>query len=293
MKRLRPSTVRRFLLWYFDRPSNDPYVSLTFEVAVAPALEFLDAFAREHGSRVGLQHLVTKAVGQCLRDLPAVHVKIFGRSIYALDHVHVAAPVHLGADPRASGGDETGLIIVRDVDRKGLAEIARETRRGASAERGDKASMQGSALLRRAARGAPAPLFYGGLALVGRLLERPEVHQLADEALGASSVVTNIGAVFRLPQGARFRSASLSVPDKAGPMTTVFGLGPVEAAPVVRDGRVQAGQVLPVLAVVDHRAVDGVLMATLASKLAGYLLDPRSLPGVSAPRRSPDLLAVK
>ncbi len=293
MKRLRPSTVRRFLLWYFDRPSNDPFVSLTFEVAITPALEFLDAFAREHGERVGLQHLVTKAVGQCLRELPAAHVKIFGRSIYALEHVHVAAPVHLAADARGSGKDETGLIVVRDVDRKSLQEIAHETRREASAERDGKASMRGSALLRRAARGAPAPLFYGALDVAGRLLQSPTVHRLADESLGASSVVTNVGAVFRLPAGARFRSASLTVPGKMGPMTTLFGLGPIEQAPTVHEGRVRTARVLPVLSTVDHRAVDGVLMATLASKLAGYLLAPATLPGVAAATPGPHLLAVK
>ncbi len=34
-------------------------------------------------------------------------------------------------------------------------------------------------------------------------------------------------------------------------------------------------------------------MATLASKRAGYLLAPATLPGVAAPTRGPHLLAVK
>ena len=61
MKRISESSARRFLLWFFDAPRNDPYVSLTFDVNVEPALGFLDAFKREHGEqqRIGLQHLMT------------------------------------------------------------------------------------------------------------------------------------------------------------------------------------------------------------------------------------------
>ena len=69
MRPMKLSTTRKTLLWFFDDPSNDPYVSLTFDVEVAPMRRFLDAYEREHGERVGLHHAVTKAVARCLVDL--------------------------------------------------------------------------------------------------------------------------------------------------------------------------------------------------------------------------------
>lgn len=74
MKRLSLSATRRTILWFFDEPSHDPCVTLNFDVDLAPVRTFLDAFAREHGERIGVQHVLTKAVARCLVELPALNV---------------------------------------------------------------------------------------------------------------------------------------------------------------------------------------------------------------------------
>lgn len=61
VKRLSATATRKLILWFFDEPSNDPYVSLNFDVDLAPVRAFLDAFEREHGERIGVQHVLTKA----------------------------------------------------------------------------------------------------------------------------------------------------------------------------------------------------------------------------------------
>lgn len=275
MRRVSESGVRRFLLWFFDEPGNDPYVSLNFDVNVEPTLEFLDAFAHTHGERAGIQHVVTKAVARCLREVPPLNVKLFGRRIYQLDRVDIAMPVHL--DATASGDDETGMTILREADKKSLLEIARETRGMARAERSGEINLTGSAFLRRGARHIPSSVLYAGLDITRALLSLPITYRLLEEHIGVSSAVTNVGAVFDMPRGARFRAGSASIPSKAGHIASVFGVGPVEQAAVVEEGAVVVRKVLPIVMMVDHRAIDGVLMAKAAGAVASALANPASL----------------
>ncbi len=274
MKRLTPSATRRILLWFFDAPSADPYVSLTFDVDVGPVRAFLDAFAREHGERVGVHHVLTKAVARCLGEMPALNVKILGRELYQLDRVHIAMPVHL--DRHGRGGDETGMTLVHDVDRKSLLDIARDTRRNVAAERDDRATLSGSGLPRRAIRMLPGRALRAGLGVVQWAMQQPTTYRVVSD-LAVSSAVTNVGAVFALPPGARFRAASATIPGKLGPVASVFGVAPVEESVVAEQGVPTCRPVLPIVMIVDHRAIDGFLMANAAKHVAEGLLDPARL----------------
>jgi pyruvate/2-oxoglutarate dehydrogenase complex dihydrolipoamide acyltransferase (E2) component len=275
MQRLELSETRRLLLWFFDKPSNDPYVSLTFDVVIEPALRFRDAFTRQHGERIGLQHLVTKAVARTIGSMSALNVKIIGRSIYQLDRVDIAVPVHLEA--RAESRDETGMMILLDANKKSLLQIARETRHGAAAERRGETSLSGSAVSRRLIKSLPDALVYRGLDVVGRLVSTPWINTLADDRLAVSSGVTNVGSVVALPKGARFRAASATLSTKVTHVASVFGIGPIEEAAVVEDDQVVARKVLPIVMIVDHRAIDGVLMGLTASRVASALSSPEGL----------------
>ncbi len=275
MQPIHLSETRRLLLWFFDEPSNDPYVSITFEVVIEPALDFLDAFAREHGERASVQHLVTRAVALAVSSLPAMNVKIIGSTIYRLSRVDLAVPVHLSAE--REGSDETGMMILLDAGNKSLLDVARDTRRSASAERRGETSLSGSAVSRRIARVLPDKVLHKGLDLVASIARSPLLHKLADDRLAVSSGVTNVGSVVRLPKGARFRAASCTLPTKATHVASIFGVGPIEEAPVVEDGAVVARKVLPLMMVVDHRAIDGVLMAKAASKVAELIYNPSAL----------------
>lgn len=265
------------MLWFYDEPSNDPYVSLTMDVDLAPLLAFQDAFAREHGERIGVQHVVTAAVARLLRELPELNVKIVGRSIYQLDGVHVVVPVHLPSGERGGGADETGIVVVRDADRKSLLEIARDTRRAAKAERAGEASLSGSALARRFARSVPGPLLDATLGLLRSAGEFAPARRLFEEYMGASTGVTNVGAVMEMPPGARFRAFSATLSSRLGHFSSVFALAPAADVPVVAGDRVEARRVLPITAVIDHRAIDGVRMGKVGHLLARMLLEPARL----------------
>ncbi len=274
MKRLFLSATRRTVLWFFDEPSNDPYVTLNFDVDLAPVRSFVDAFAREHGERIGVQHVLTKAVARCLVELPALNVKVLDRAIYQLHRVNIAMPVHL--DRGGGDGDETGMTVVHGVDQKSLLEIARDTRKNAAAERADAPVLFGSGLARRLSRLLPDAAFRGGLEAARWALARPTTYRLVEQ-LAVSSGVTNVGAVFSLPRGARFRSASATIPAKLGPIASLFGVAPAEDVIVSEDGAPQSRRVLPLVMIVDHRAIDGYLMAVAARHVAEGLLDPARL----------------
>lgn len=268
------SAQRRIMLWFFDEPANDPYVSLTMDVNIEPAQAFLDAFEREHQERVGLQHLVTAAVARMLRDLPALNVKILRRTIYQLERVDVAVPVHLGGGAKH---DETGMTLLIGADRKSLLDIARETRRLAREERQGAISAVGSAVARQLVRHTPRPIAEALMDGAGALLRNPITYQLIEPWIGVGTAVTNIGAVFDLPAGARFRAASAALPTKLGHVASAFALAPACEAPVVEEGQVVVRRVLPITMIVDHRAIDGYLMAKTGELLARSLLDPATL----------------
>lgn len=275
MRKLKASSTRRIMLWFFDAPSNDPYVTLNFDVDVGPLRGFLDAYAREHGVRVGVHHAVTRAVARCLTELPALNVKVLGHALYALDSVNIAMPVHLeAADGRA---DETGMTIVRDVQRLSLKAVAACSRARAAEERTGRVTLSGSAAARRLARFVPDGLLRPALDWVRAALNHPLGYGLVESQFGVSSAVTNVGAVFNLPRGARFRAASATIPAGFGPVATVFAVAPTETAAVVEDGAVVTRTVLPLVMMVDHRAVDGVLMARAASRVCEALLAPETL----------------
>lgn len=267
------------MMWFFDEPSNDPYVSINFDVAAAPALTFLDAHAREHGERASLQHLVSRAIALALAQTPALNVKVLGRAIYQLDSVSLAMPVHLGGDTEGmrAGKDETGMIVVPDVDRKSLLDVARETRAISETERRGETVFNGSALARKFMRAVPAGVLHTSLDLARTVTRQPVVHSILRSQLAVSSAVTNVGSIVKLPPGARFRGASTTIPSKVTPVASVFGVGPVQDAALVQDGAVVAGRVLPIIMMVDHRAIDGVLMGTAATRVARMLTEPAQL----------------
>src|SRR5262249_9500796 len=55
------------------------------------------------------------------------------------------------------------------------------------------------------------------------------------------------------------------------PHATILSVGAGEARPVVRDGKIEAAQIMTVGLSTDHRAVDGALGAELLAAFRGYI----------------------
>jgi pyruvate dehydrogenase E2 component (dihydrolipoamide acetyltransferase) len=99
-------------------------VTLTMEVdatALVQVRERLKAsLADKLGFNIGYNDLLIKIVARALREFPTMNARLDGDTIHQLDEVHVALAVDT----------ERGLLVpvVRDADRKGIAEFAAELR---------------------------------------------------------------------------------------------------------------------------------------------------------------------
>ncbi|MCZ6536069.1 MAG: dihydrolipoamide acetyltransferase family protein, partial [Chloroflexi bacterium] len=107
-------------------------VTLTTEADVTDAMTLREGLARQW-SENGLSplHLVIKATAQALKDHPRLNALQDEDQVRLMDQVNIGVAVSLAE----------GLLtpVVRDVDQKSLAKIARETRQLASKTREGKA----------------------------------------------------------------------------------------------------------------------------------------------------------
>lgn len=86
-----------------------------------------------------------------------------------------------------------------------------------------------------------------------------------DEMRDSTFTITNIGSM-----GGGF----LSVPMINYPEVAILGIHLIRDMPVVRDGKVAIGKVLPFSIVFDHRVVDGAEAVRFGNALIKYLEDP-------------------
>ena len=99
-------------------------VTLTMEVDATALVQIRErlkaSLADKLGFNIGYNDLLIKIVARALREFPYMNARLDGDTIHQLDEVHVALAVDT----------ERGLLvpIVRDADRKGMAEFAAELR---------------------------------------------------------------------------------------------------------------------------------------------------------------------
>ncbi len=98
--------------------------------------------------------------------------------------------------------------------------------------------------------------------------ERARQRKLAlDELRDSTFTVTNYGSVAGL----------YGVPIINYPNVAILGIGRIHEKPVVRDGNVVIGSVLPLSLTVDHRIVDGGDAGRFMKDLIAFLADPVSM----------------
>ena len=80
--------------------------------------QYRDLFEKKHGVKLGFMGFFVKACVQALKEIPAVNGEIDGTDIIYKNYYHLGIAV----------GTDKGLIVpvVRDADRKSLAEIEKD-----------------------------------------------------------------------------------------------------------------------------------------------------------------------
>jgi len=118
MTRLRQTIARRLK----DAQNTAAMLTTFNEVDMAAVMalraHYKELFEKKHGVKLGFMGFFVKACVQALKDIPAVNAEIDGSDIIYKNYCHIGIAV----------GTDKGLVVpvVRDCDRKSLAEIEKE-----------------------------------------------------------------------------------------------------------------------------------------------------------------------
>jgi pyruvate dehydrogenase E2 component (dihydrolipoamide acetyltransferase) len=115
---------------------NSPHVTLNLQADMSGAMrlrkDLLPAIEKATGGvRVSPTDIIVKACAVALREHPGVNAHIDGDTLTLIEDIHVGLAVSLG---------EAGLIVpvIKDVNRKGLAQIAQDRQDLAARARGNQ-----------------------------------------------------------------------------------------------------------------------------------------------------------
>lgn len=276
--RLRKSNVvRDFMLWLFDVPYGEPYISATVDVTWEAASAWIEAANRAGGAKVTTHCFFTAAVGRLYQDFPAINGRVHQNRIYDLDSVDIAMPVNLldtGVDR------ELSMVIVRNVEKLDPRGVAEAMEPDVKAERSGKSRHPVVRGIIEAGSKSPRALRVA-LSSLSRLLHDPRTAPLVYKQFPMSTLITNVGAALGGTdrRGIRFRAVAFSPPEKLVHVGSIWGLGPVERAPIVDGDQIRIAPVLPVVFIFDHRLVDGVMAGRILARLGEILNHPDEIWG--------------
>lgn len=119
-----PIPYRQIPIWSFYYlaacpPPSDPTMIWGTDVPMAGLEAYLKEVNAESDVLISTAHVLVQAVGRCLAEQPHFNRRILGRRLYEFKDVNVLLPV-LG------GPSGPEVCLLEDVDRKTLAEIARD-----------------------------------------------------------------------------------------------------------------------------------------------------------------------
>ncbi len=138
MSRLRQTIARRLKEAQNTAAMLTTFNEVDMSQLIALRARYKELFEKKHGVKLGFMGFFVKACCQALEEIPAVNAEIDGADIVYKRYCHVGVAV----------GTEKGLVVpvVRDAERKSLAEIEKEIAAlGAKARDGalDIADLQG------------------------------------------------------------------------------------------------------------------------------------------------------
>ena len=118
MTRLRQTIARRLKDAQNTAAMLTTFNEVDMTAVMALRNHYKDLFEKKHGVKLGFMGFFVRACVQALEDVPAVNAEIDGSDIVYKNYCHIGIAV----------GTDKGLVVpvVRDCDRKSLAEIEKE-----------------------------------------------------------------------------------------------------------------------------------------------------------------------
>lgn len=262
-------------------PPDDPQVFGSLELDARPVLRLIEQ-ARARGQRLTPTHVVGRAVGHALREVPDLNVRIRGGRSYPRDSVDVFFITAV------DGGRDLSGVKVTGVDRRSALEVAAEvSARSALLKGGADPEFSRTKRLMDA---LPPPLLRRALRLTAWLTEELGLDVPAlglHHAPFGSAMVSSVG-MFGIQQGFAPLARMYDVP-------IIVLVGEITRRPVVSGEAVVARDILPITATIDHRYADGWHISQAMAAFRAYLAAPEQYEPFGEgrpPRAAPSRLLV-
>lgn len=240
---------------------HDPQFYGDLEVDAASLLAYLDLVRKQTDVHATVTHACVRAMGHALHTMPQLNVRLAHGREHARTSIDVLVIVAVG--------DELTGVKVDAVDTKSLADVATEVERRVAAIRSGR-DVEFGRTKRMLTVLPPRVLRYAlriGAWLTSDLnLDLARVG-LPRQAFG-SAMVSSIGMT-----GVSHAYSPLA-PYYRVPFLVLVGA--VTEKAVARSGHVVARPILTVTATFDHRYIDGMQAAALATAAKAYLSNPAS-----------------
>lgn len=239
---------------------DDPQIYGELQIDARPTIELVSA-ARAAGIHVTPTHVVGWALGQALAAMPDLNVQLARRRFVQRDDISVFF-IATGASPHELTG-----TLVREIDQLDVEGVARRL-----VDQMDNVRAGRDVTLERTKRlvnRAPAWLLPHAIRLTSWLandlgLDAPRAG-IPRRPFG-SAMVTSVGGL-GLEHGYAPLAHYYRVP-------VLIFVGRIGERPVVEDGAIVARPILPITATIDHRYVDGFMLARSLSAFRDALASP-------------------
>lgn len=261
----RVSSFRKMAIGSW-RTAKDPTVYGSIELEVDETLRYLEAFTAQTGRRITVTHLMARAMGLVLREMPDANAILRFHRIYLRQSVDIFFQVAM-QDPETGQIDLSGLTV-RHADQKSMLEIVEEFDRVAGRVRkGQDEEKEGT---RKTFQRLPGWLVGPVLDTISLLTYTFNLDLrwlgIPKDPFG-SAMVTNVGSL-----GLEEAYVPL-VPYSRVPL--LVAVGALKRVAVVREGdRIEAATVLRLFATFDHRLLDGAHASKMARTLRQVFADP-------------------
>jgi pyruvate dehydrogenase E2 component (dihydrolipoamide acetyltransferase) len=258
------SSFRRIAIGTWST-TKDPSVYGQIALRADKLLAYIEALKQRSGRRITLSHVMAKAVGIVLHEMPDANAILRFNKIYLRKDIGVFFQVAL-EDPTSGEIDLSGATIF-DTHKKTVVEIVDEFERKVNAVR----SLKDKSLEKTRSTFKSIPAFMLGwiLDIMSLFLYTLNIDMravgLPRDPFG-SVMITNVGSL-----GLEEAYVPL-VPYSKVPL--LLALAALKEEAVVDHGVISVARVLRVCATFDHRVLDGMHAAKMAKTLQRIFADP-------------------
>ncbi|MBW2189554.1 MAG: 2-oxo acid dehydrogenase subunit E2, partial [Deltaproteobacteria bacterium] len=258
------SAFRKSALGTWNTP-YDPTVYGVLSIKMDEALRYIDAFREHTGKRLTVSHMVAKAIGAVLEEVPDANALLRFNQIYLRDTIGVFFQVVV-KDPDTGEIDLSGATIQKPNE-KTLEQIIDEFERKVSGVRqgSDQALKTSRDLMARLPSWAVSPLLRA-TSFLNYTLNLDMTWAGMPKDLFGSVMITNVGSL-----GLPYALVPL-VPYSRVPL--LLALGSIEDRAVVEDGELVARKVMDIGATFDHRILDGGHAAKMHQIVSAWMEHP-------------------